>query len=89
VPRKAAWVRPGDDGLRAAAAAAGAHPQPSSSGQHRTMRQGGNVCHRLGDRRSNASFGPSHRDRGNRTLHEELAAIRRGTSKEESAANVE
>jgi hypothetical protein len=37
-----------DDVLRVAAAAGGAHRQPSSSGQHRTMRQGGNVWHPLG-----------------------------------------
>jgi hypothetical protein len=37
-----------DDVLRVAPAAGGAHPQPSPSGQHRTVRQGGNVWHRLG-----------------------------------------
>jgi hypothetical protein len=39
---------PRDDVLRVAAAAGGAHPKPNPSGQHRTMRQGGNVWHRLG-----------------------------------------
>jgi hypothetical protein len=40
-----------DDVLRVAAAAGGAHRQPSPSGQRRTVRQGGNVWHRLGGTR--------------------------------------
>jgi hypothetical protein len=71
VRREAASMRPRDDVLRVAAAAGGAHPQPSSSGQHRTVRQGGNVRHRLEGRRGDVGFGPSHRDGGNRTVNVE------------------
>jgi hypothetical protein len=46
--RESASMCPRDDVLPVAAALGGAHPQPSSFGQHLTMRQGGDIWHRLG-----------------------------------------
>jgi hypothetical protein len=49
----------------------------SPSGQHHTLRLSGNVWHRSRARCRNGDFGPWHRDGGNRTLNEELGAVRR------------